>query len=294
MSFNELGSSRPFFTKTIHRDVYDTIDPTSPSLALPGKTVLVTGGGRGIGIGIVESYAKAQAETIILTGRTESSLAAVQVKFKALYPKTEFISLASDIGVLEDVTALFNNLKSRVSQIDILVNNAALGPDHGIKLGETDPASWKSSVDANVSGPYYLARGLIQFNPPDFPATFISITTGVTEPFPEMSGYILTKLPGVKLVELMALEYPNNLRTYALVPGIVPTDMLPRDPKSGFVALALDKPALSGGVCVYLSHPHAEFLSGRFLDARWDMDEVVAKKEEIVSGDLLKLRIGGY
>ncbi|KIM22556.1 hypothetical protein M408DRAFT_332866 [Serendipita vermifera MAFF 305830] len=92
----------------------------------------------------------------------------------------------------------------------------------------------------------------------------------------------------------MAPEYPNSLRTYALVPGIVPTDMLPRDPKSGFVALALDEPALSGCVCVYLSHPHAEFLSGRFLDARWDMDEVMAKKEEIVSGDLLKLRIGGY
>ncbi|KIM20970.1 hypothetical protein M408DRAFT_29911 [Serendipita vermifera MAFF 305830] len=269
MSLNELGSSRPFFTKTIHRDVYNTIDPTSPSLALLGKTVLVTGGGRGVAIGIVESYAKIQAKTIILTGRTESSLAAVQAKFKALYPKTEFISLASDIGVLEDVTALFNNLKSRVSRlVNILVNNAALGPDHRIKLGETDPASWSSSVDATVSGPYYLVRGLIQFNPPDFPATFISITTGVTEPFPEMSGYILTKLPGVKLVELMALEYPNNLRTYALVPGIVPTDMLPRDPKSGFVALALDKPALSGGVCVYLSHQHAEFLSGRFLDAR--------------------------
>ncbi|KIM19771.1 hypothetical protein M408DRAFT_83068 [Serendipita vermifera MAFF 305830] len=218
MSFNELGSSRPFFTKTIHRDVYSTIDPTSPSLALPGKTVLVTGGGRGIGIGIVESYAKSQAKTIILTGRTESSLAAVQAKFKALYPKTEFISLASDIGVLEDVTALFNNLKSRVSQIDILVNNAALGPDHGIKLGETDPASWKSSVDFNVSGPSYLARDLIQFDPSEFSTIFINITTEVTEPFLEMSGYIPTKLPSIKPIELMALEYPNNLRAYAMIP----------------------------------------------------------------------------
>ncbi|KIM22557.1 hypothetical protein M408DRAFT_283198 [Serendipita vermifera MAFF 305830] len=156
MSFNELGSSRPFFTKTIHRDVYSTI------------TVLVTGGGRGVAIGIVESYAKIQAKTIILTGRTQSSLAAVQAKFKALYSKTEFISLASEIGVLEDVTALFNNLKSRVSQIgssrmiyfgstdllhpDILVNNAA---DHGIKLGETDPASWKSSM-TRTRFPCYL------------------------------------------------------------------------------------------------------------------------------------------
>lgn len=95
--------------------------------------------------------------------------------------------------------------------------------------------------DANTSGPYYLARGLIQFNPRDFLTTFISITTGVTEPFPEMVGYMLTKLPAVKMVELLALEYPNSVRSFAVVPGVIPTDMLPKDPNSGFHAIALDK-----------------------------------------------------
>lgn len=52
--------------------------------------------------------------------------------------------------------------------------------------------------------------------------------------------------------------------------------------------------SLVGGVSVYLSHPHADFLSGRFLDSRWDIDQVVERKEEIVQNDLLKLMIAGY
>lgn len=51
---------------------------------------------------------------------------------------------------------------------------------------------------------------------------------------------------------------------------------------------------LVGGLSVYLSHPHADFLSGRFLDGRWDIEDVVARKEEIVKNDWLKIAIGGY
>lgn len=69
--------------------------------------------------------------------------------------------------------------------------------------------------------------------------------------------------------------------------------MLSHDPKSRFVALALDKPALYGCVCVYLSHPDADLLSRRFLNTCWSMDEVVAK-EENGSGNLLKLRIDDH
>lgn len=51
---------------------------------------------------------------------------------------------------------------------------------------------------------------------------------------------------------------------------------------------------LSAGLSVWLCHPHADFLSGRSLDARWDKEQVVERKEEIVKNDWLKLRIGGY
>jgi hypothetical protein len=51
---------------------------------------------------------------------------------------------------------------------------------------------------------------------------------------------------------------------------------------------------LIGGLSVYLCSPVADFLSGRFLDARWDIEQVVERKEEIVKNDWLKLQIAGY
>jgi len=125
------------FTEHIHRDVYPAIvrlasylpvslpynlfpitqDPSKPSLALPGKTVLVTGGGRGIGVSIVEAFAKAQAKTIILTGRDEPSLTAAKDKFSSVYPDIEFLALKADIGVPESVEVLFQSLNGKVKQI---------------------------------------------------------------------------------------------------------------------------------------------------------------------------------
>jgi hypothetical protein len=51
---------------------------------------------------------------------------------------------------------------------------------------------------------------------------------------------------------------------------------------------------LSAAVSVWLCSPQADFLSGRFLDARWDMEQVVARKQEILQRDWLKLAIAGY
>jgi hypothetical protein len=48
---------------------------------------------------------------------------------------------------------------------------------------------------------------------------------------------------------------------------------------------------LCGGFCVWLTKEKREWLSGRYLDARWDIETLVGKKEEILIKDLLKLRM---
>jgi hypothetical protein len=135
MSFNELGYTRPSFTKDFHRDVYPFIvcavlsdphlalsngllqDPTKPELALNEKVVLITGGGRGIGVSIVEAFAKARAKTVILTGRSEAGLANTKNALESSYPETTFIPISVDIGSEESVDNLYKNLKSKVDHI---------------------------------------------------------------------------------------------------------------------------------------------------------------------------------
>lgn len=55
--------------------------------------------------------------------------------------------------------------------------------------------------------------------------------------------------------------------------------------------MLIDSPELGGAMCVWLTKERRDWLSGRFLDARWDVDELEAKRDEIVSKDLLKFRM---
>jgi hypothetical protein len=50
---------------------------------------------------------------------------------------------------------------------------------------------------------------------------------------------------------------------------------------------------LGCNVCVYLCTPRAEYLNGRYMAASWDIDELEAKKDEILEGDLLKFTLRG-
>lgn len=54
-----------------------------------------------------------------------------------------------------------------------------------------------------------------------------------------------------------------------------------------------DTHELAGGAAVWLASEGAKFMNGRYLSASWDVNEIIAKKEDIISRDLLKVRIGG-
>ena len=99
-----------------------------------------------------------------------------------------------------------------------------------------------------------------------------------------MSKFILDAL-----ATYVAAEYPN-VTAVSVHPGLVPTDMLREPFRSLFNQ---DSPELVGNTAVWLCQEKAKFLSGRFIAANWDMDDLVSRKEEIVKDDLLKLTLKG-
>jgi hypothetical protein len=58
-----------------------------------------------------------------------------------------------------------------------------------------------------------------------------------------------------------------------------------------FSLVLIDDVGLAGGFCVWLTKEKRSWLSGRYLDSRWDMDELMRRKDEILEKDLLKLKI---
>lgn len=99
----------------------------------------------------------------------------------------------------------------------------------------------------------------------------------------------MSKLAVLDLMTYVAAEQPNVLAV-ALHPGVVDTDMT----IESFKAVALDTPALVGGVGTWLAAWEGvdrSFLSGRAMTVNWDVQDLVAKKEEILKDDLLKMTL---
>lgn len=110
---------------------------------------------------------------------------------------------------------------------------------------------------------------------------------GVTT-FPSLSSYSLSKLVNTKLQAFVAAENPN-VTAIALHPGIVETDMT----DASFKKFAKDTPALVGGVGVWLTGEEAKFLTGRYVNVNWDVEELVQRKAEIVKEGMLGLGLFG-
>jgi len=59
------------------------------------------------------------------------------------------------------------------------------------------------------------------------------------------------------------------------------------------VPFSKDTPALAGGTAVWLASPESDFMNGRYLDANWDVTELVQRQDEIVKNGLLQMELKG-
>ena len=113
-----------------HKDTHPAISPSRPELSQAGKTVLVTGGGSGVGYAIASGFARAGASAIILTGRREHVLKSAAEKLKAdwatMNPGLAVHTHPVDVASSESIAALWSWLAETKTVIDVLVLNAGL------------------------------------------------------------------------------------------------------------------------------------------------------------------------
>jgi NAD(P)-dependent dehydrogenase (short-subunit alcohol dehydrogenase family) len=106
---------------------------------------------------------------------------------------------------------------------------------------------------------------------------------------PKLTAYIASKTAITRVLELVAFETPESVARFISVhPGAVDTDMLH---KSGLPVVAPDISVtniqLSSEFIVRTSFKEVAFLAGRFVWVNWDVDELIAKKNEVLEKDLL-------
>lgn len=78
---------------------------------------------------------------------------------------------------------------------------------------------------------------------------------------------------------------------FAVHPGAVLSEMADETTPAEFRPYLTDSPELCGAFCVWLAAGESQWLGGRLLSAKWDVDELQDKKEEILAKDALKLQL---
>lgn len=226
------------FTSTYHQKSYPSISPTRPEVSAAGKTVFVSGGARGLGIGIVEAFATAGAAHIIILGRSTATLKEVAERTGAAYPSTKISTVSGDVSREEDVARAFAGAGGAV---DVVVANAGYLPTVGPITASGEGAGdftedWWRAWEVNVKGLFLLARQFLKSASPG--GVFVNISAAaahINPSLPGFSGYSGSKIGAARVVETLQLEHPG-FRFYNVHPGVVESDMLI---KSGLGALGV-------------------------------------------------------
>jgi len=279
------------FVPTARHDTYPAIDPTKANLA--GKVVAITGASKGIGKAIAIAFAQAGVSGLVLLARSDMS--AVKAACEASQrpgQSLKVLTASVDTANNEQVVAALAKVKETFGRLDILVNNAGYMEGFAL-IGDQDPEEWWKVWTVNMRGTYLVTRAFLPLLiESGGEKTIINLTSiGAHYTWPNSSAYQTTKLALLRFTELLMSEYgEKGLLAIAVHPGAIATDMAAIMPQE-LMHVLVDSPEVAAHTIVWLVRERREWLAGRYVSCQWDVDELTAKKQEIVDGDKLKVRM---
>ncbi|MFC0625442.1 3-oxoacyl-[acyl-carrier-protein] reductase [Kribbella deserti] len=176
-----------------------------------GRSVLVTGGNRGIGLAIATAFAEAGDK--------------VAVTYRSGEPPAGFLGVKCDITVPEQVDAAFTEIEAAHGPVEVLIANAGITRDTLLlRMSEDD---WQSVIDTNLTGSFRVAKraakGMLRLKRGRI--VFISSVVGMLGS-PGQVNYAASKAGLIGMARSMARELGSRgITTNVVAPGFVETDM---------------------------------------------------------------------
>ena len=201
-----------------------SVDQAGSTPLLDKRVAVITGGTRGIGRGIAESFA-AQGAAVVLGGRSAEK-GAQAVDEMGIGDRAMFVPC--DVRRRQDVENLIDQAASRYGSADIMVNNAG-GSDRFALVHEMSDEAWQNALDFNLNAVFWGSRRALRYMIERGWGRIINISSveGKQGNKPAVSHYITNKHAINGLTKAVATEYGTmGITCNAICPGAIETDTM--------------------------------------------------------------------
>jgi len=208
------------------------------------KVALVTGGSRGIGLGVAQALLKDGFEIVICGMRPTCDL-------------KEFFYIQCDVSDRDAREKMLAAIRQRFGRLDVLVNNAGIAPKVRTDILEATEESFELLIHTNLQGPYFLTQAVAKWMIEQKTGCIINVSSiSAMVASVNRGDYCISKAGVAMATQLWATRLGEyNIPVYEVRPGVIKTDM------TAGVTEKYDK-MLAGGLAI---------------QARWGMPEDVGK-----------------
>ncbi|KAJ6009301.1 hypothetical protein N7522_004317 [Penicillium canescens] len=280
---------------TVHKGPYAAIDPTHVQLSQAGRTIVITGGSKGIGFAIARSFAQAGACQIIIVARSRATLDTCTARIRTDVPefKGKVTPMQCDLGNVASVEAMWTHLKEEGIVVDVLVLNAAKTQEESSILNLGWEKTWEL-FETNVRGNLMMVERFMSKSTSPRKAI-----VNVSSPFVHdrdmaagFRSYALSKSALTWALQHIAEEVPpEQTQIVSYHPGFILSEGM-KEAGCTQDDMDWDDENLPGNFAVWVASPKASFLHGRYLWATWDVVNLPSRFQDEIQQDANFLQIG--
>jgi 3-oxoacyl-[acyl-carrier protein] reductase len=243
---------------------------------LDGRTAVITGSTKGNGRAMADLFSE-QGANVIVTGRNENEAQSTAEQLARKF-QTNTLGLKVDVSLAEEVNEMFNKIRKKFDQIDVLVNNAGYPIEDKLwdaSFEQIRDQDLENVFDVDTIGTYRCCRGVLPIMVEKHRGVIINISST-----PAISGYIkgapytVAKAANLGITKHIAAEFGKyGIRCNAIAPGTIATqrnwDRLTTEQRVNIVSSIpfgrAGKPEEVAGVALVLACDYTSFVNGQTI-----------------------------